>query len=84
MQIYQEVRAIVKEGLSHVSTPSAQIAEREIVRRVNSLIESHYKELTHFKDTSIGLWATDIEPKDKTNFFQITPNNQPQGATDQP
>lgn len=34
-------------------------------------LQEEIKELKHFKDSHVGLWATDIEPEDKTNFFRI-------------
>ena len=33
--------------------------------------EKELKGLRHFKDSSVGLWCTDKEPQDKTNFFQL-------------
>ena len=70
--ITTELREIIKEGLSHISTHPAKIAEDEICRRLNLFFESHLKDLQHFQDCHIGLWATDKEPEDKENFFQIT------------
>lgn len=34
-------------------------------------ISEKIKELQHFKDSVIGLWATDKEPENKDLFFQI-------------
>ena len=29
------------------------------------------RDLKHYKDTTENLWATDIEPENKDNFFQL-------------
>lgn len=62
---------MIDEGLDHISTIPAKIAKKAILDDVSSFIDEMIKSLEHHKDTTVGLWATDIEPEDKTNFFQI-------------
>ena len=38
--------------------------------RIKELFDE-LKELRHYRDTTIGLWATYKEPEDKTGFFRL-------------
>lgn len=64
----KKIDEIVTAALSHISTQPAEIAKRELIRE----IEEYLKDLQHFRNTHVGLWATDKEPTDKSDFFQIT------------
>jgi len=71
----KQIRGVVRDSLSHISTQPAKIAEDEICRQLNILVESYIKdlkELQNFQDVHVGLWATDKEPIEKEIFFQIT------------
>lgn len=42
--------------------------------RVNDVFQKlikGYKDLLHYKDTTVGFWCTDIEPDDKKNFCRL-------------
>ena len=62
-----KLKSIIENALSHISTQPAEIAKRELLREITEYV----KDLQHFKDVHIGLWATDREPEDKALFFQI-------------
>lgn len=45
---------------------------QKCVKRIDDIIsEIKVKELQHFKDSSVGLWCTDKEPRNKTNFWRL-------------
>jgi len=45
--------------------------EKGIEKHSSFQISEQIKELQHFKDSYIGLWATDNEPENKELFFQL-------------
>jgi hypothetical protein len=68
---YKKLDEIIDDSLSHISNPVAEIAKKQLRREIMDYHKSIVEDLEHFKNTTIGLWATDKEPNDKTDFFRI-------------